>query len=196
MREKEKMLAGLPYNSQDEELITLMFTAKALLHEYNALHPTDSGKKDIILSQLLGFFGTNAYLEIPFYCDFGENISIGDNTYINAHGIFLDGNRIDIGKNVMIGPNVQIYSTSHSTIPDERINRSYTGETGDTPFYDCALPINIGDDTWIGGSAIVLPGVTIGEGTTIGAGSVVTRSIPEYCVAAGNPCRVIRKLER
>lgn len=148
---------------------------------------------DSILNQLLGSRGKQVWIVAPFFCDYGENIHIGENTEINHNCIFLDCNRITIGSNVLIAPLVQLYTAYHPVRARDRMPNPTT--TGGMNFLvNQSSPITIGDNVWIGGGAIVLPGVTIGDNTTIGAGSVVTKDIPSNVLAFGNPCTVIRKL--
>ncbi len=180
--EKEKMLAGELYFAGDDELDKDRTAARILFSEYNSTKPTESKKKTEILKKLIKFKG-NILIEPPFYCDYGYNIEAGENFYANFSCTLLDTNKIIIGDNVMFGPNVQIYTAGHPLIAKERIKE-----------LEFANPIIIGDNVWIGGGAIVCPGVKIGKNTTIGAGSVVTKNIPENVLAFGNPCKVIRDL--
>ena len=180
--EKEKMLSGELYFAGDDELEKGRTAARALFLEFNSTKPTENKKKIEILKKLIKFKG-KILIEPPFYCDYGYNIEIGENFYANFSCILLDTNKIIIGDNVMFGPNVQIYTATHPLNAKERI-------TG----LELAKPIIIGDNVWISCGAIVCPGVTIGNNTTIGAGSVVTKNIPDNTFAAGNPCKVIRNL--
>lgn len=192
--EKEKMLAGEVYDSGDKEIVAQWHLAKTLMYEFNNTPNTDKQKQDEILYKLLGSRGENLWIAAPFLCDFGENIHIGNNTEINLNCTFLDCNKITIGSNVLIAPNVQLYTASHPIKASDRIPQ---GDVGGNNFAFCkttTAPITIGDNVWIGGGVIILPGVTIGNNTTIGAGSVVTKSIPSDVLAYGNPCRVIKKL--
>lgn len=190
--EKEKMLAGEPYNAGDKELITRWHLAKKLMREYNNADTTNRPLVDGYLGQLLGSKGENVWVSAPFYVDYGENIHLGNNVEINMNCVFLDCNKITIGDNTGIGPNVQIYAVAHPVNPQERL---YEGESDGFPFWQSfTAPVTIGNNVWIGGGSVILPGVTIGDNTTIGAGSVVTKSIPANCLAVGNPCRVIREL--
>jgi maltose O-acetyltransferase len=192
--EKEKMLAEEPYRSRDPELLALYHRAKDLLARFAGIAPTDAQAKKDILNSLFGSLGTGVWIENPFFCDYGMNIHIGNNCFVNYNCVFVDDNRIHIGNDVLIGPAVQLYTATHPVLPEERIvhNNSHSG--GQTQYLTRALPISIGDRAWIGGGVVILPGVTIGEGTTIGAGSVVTKDVPARCFGAGNPCRVIRNL--
>lgn len=190
--EKEKMLAGELYDAGDKELITRWHKAKQLQQEYNQTHTTDRDKLEDILTGLIGSRGLNVWIAAPFFVDYGENIHIGNNVEVNMNCVFLDCNRITIGDNSGIGPGVHIYTVFHPIKASERLSRS---EGTGFPFWKSqTAPVTIGKNVWIGGGAIILPGVTIGDNTTIGAGSVVTHSIPADSLAVGNPCRVIRNL--
>lgn len=182
------MLAGEPYHSRDPELLALYHRAKSLLNDYSRTLSTDAVGKHKILTDLFGHIGSGVWIEAPFFCDYGVNIQIGDNCFINYNCVFLDNNLITIGSNVLIGPAVQLYTATHPLKAEERLL------AGGANYVTRALPISIGDNVWIGGGALVMPGVNIGSETTIGAGSVVTRDIPSRCFAAGNPCRVLREL--
>lgn len=190
MSEKEKMLNGEYYNSRAPELIALYHKARKLLHEYNHLSPERMEERDRILSQLLEYKGNGVWIEAPFFCDFGENITIGDGTFVNTNCIFLDDNKITVGGNSLIGPYVQIYTAGHPLKAGERI----VTENEQTRYLTSTKPVTIGENTWIGGNSVILPGVTIGSNTTIGAGSVVTKDIPASVLAFGNPCKVIKAL--
>lgn len=138
--------------------------------------------------------GENVSVSLPFLCDYGCNISIGNNVSINMNCTFVDCNRIKIGNNVLIASNVQIYTAAHPVELADRLTPNWNSESGEYFCRTYALPVTIGDGCWIGGGVIISPGVTIGEGTVIGAGSVVTKDISDNCVAVGNPCREIRKI--
>ncbi len=180
--EKEKMLAGELYHATDEQLQKEHEYAKSLTYEFNHCRPDEKDKRRRIIETLLNARGTFR-IEAPFNCDYGRNIEIGDNFYANYGCVILDVNRVTIGADTMFGPHVQIYSATHPVEPHLRLQGLELGK-----------PIVIGDNVWIGGGAIVCPGVTIGDNVTIGAGSVVTKDIPDNVVAAGNPCRVMRTL--
>ncbi len=177
MTEREKMLAGEPYWPRDPELLELYRGAKGLLARFSAGDAS-------VLGRLLGSLGDEVWIEAPFFCDYGVNIRIGSHCFVNYNCVFLDDNLITLGDHVLVGPAVQLYTATHPLIPEERILPG--------GYVTRALPISIGDNCWIGGGAMIMPGITIGEGTTIGAGSVVTKDVPARCFAAGNPCRVIR----
>lgn len=191
MTEKEKMLKGENYNSRDPELISLYHKARKLLKQYNNLDSEATEEREQILSELLGSKAPGVWIEAPFFCDYGENISIGENTFINTNCMFIDNNKITIGKNGLIAPFVQIYTATHPLKASERIISSETG----TRYQTSTQPVTIGDNVWIGGNSIIFPGVTIGNNVTIGAGSVVTKDIPDNVLAFGNPCEVRKKLE-
>lgn len=192
MTEREKMLAGELYDCGDPELLQQWHKAKNLVREYNQLDSEDLEEKEYILTELLGGKGKNLWITAPFLADYGNNIYFGNNCEVNMNCTFLDDNKIVIGDNALIAPNVQIYTAFHPTNAVER----FGAPKEDGSFEFCktrTAPVIIGNNVWIGGGAIILPGVTIGDNVVIGAGSVVTRSIPSNTVAVGNPCRVIRE---
>jgi len=193
MTEKEKMLSGELYDCADLELITRWHKAKALMKEYNNTDSTNRERLDEILNQLLGGRGKNLWIAGPFFCDYGENIYIGENSEINHNCVFLDCNRITIGKNALIAPAVQIYCAFHPVRASERIQNP-SDQEGMIFCKTQSAPVTIGDHVWIGGGAIILPGVTIGNNVTIGAGSVVTKNIPDHVLAFGNPCKVVKEI--
>ena len=191
MTEREKMLAGQLYDCGDAELLAQWHKAKDLVRDYNRLDSADAAQKDRILTELLGGRGANLWITAPFYADYGNNIYFGNNCEVNMNCTFLDDNRIVIGDNVLIAPNVQIYTAFHPTNAAER----FGPPRSDGSFAFCktqTAPVVIGNHVWIGGGAILLPGVAIGDNVVIGAGSVVTRDIPANTVACGSPCRVVR----
>ena len=191
--ELEKCLAGEVFNGGDKELATMALNAKSLLKELNNTDYADVELKRNILQKLFGKIGENVHLDIDFHCEYGKHIFVGNQVVINMNCTFVDNNIIEIGNNVLIASNVQLYTATHSTKVHERIMNDEEIKTGICKTY--ALPIKICDGAWIGGGSIVLPGVTIGKNSVIGAGSVVTRSIPDNCVAVGNPCRVIKYID-
>lgn len=191
MTEREKMLAGELYDCGDPELLDRWHLAKDLVREYNRTDSADLAGKARILAQLLGGAGKNLWITPPFYVDYGIHIYFGNNCEVNMNCTFLDDNRIVIGDNALIAPNVQIYTAFHPTNARDR----FGAPKADGSFEFCktrTAPVTVGNNVWIGGGAILLPGVTIGDNVVIGAGSVVTRDIPSDTVAAGNPCRVLR----
>lgn len=192
MTEREKMLAGELYDCGDRELLTQWHKAKDLARDYNLCDSKDLEKKDYILKQLLGGRGKNLWITAPFYVDYGNNIYFGNNCEVNMNCTFLDDNKIIIGDNALIAPNVQIYTAFHPTNARDRFGE--VKEDGSFEFCKTqTAPVIIGDNVWIGGGAIIMPGVTIGSNVVIGAGSIVCKDIPDDVIAFGNPCRVIRK---
>ena len=185
MTEKEKMLAGKIYSAVDPELLRELNEVKEVIYEYNSLRPSEHEKRLEILKSLLGHIGDDAIIiNQPFYCDYGKQIRVGKRFFANFSFTVLDEANVTIGDDCFIGPNVSIYTACHSTDPVERNSRK-----------EWALPVAVGNNVWIGGAVTILPGVTIGDNVTIGAGSVVVRDIPSNCVAVGNPCKVVRKLD-
>lgn len=184
MTEKEKMLSGMVYSAIDDQLLKELNEVKEIIHEYNALKPSQTLRRFQILKDLLGHVADDEIIvNQPFYCDYGKQIRVGKRFFANFNLTILDEARVTIGDDCFIGPNVSMYTACHSTDPVERNTRR-----------EWAEPVTIGDNVWIGGSVTILPGVTIGSNVTIGAGSVVTRDIPDNVVAVGNPCKVIKNL--
>ena len=180
--------------NNDESTSSLARNAKRLIKQLNDLAPDDAEGKRAILQQLFGSMGEHVHVDIDFHCEYGKNIHVGSQVIINMNCTFVDNNRIDIGNRVLIASDVKMYTATHSTDPSVR---NYSPNSD--PDFWCqtySKPIRIEDEVWIGGGAILLPGVTIGRGSVIGAGAVVTRDIPPYCVAVGNPCRVIKKINK
>lgn len=173
------------------ETLEMIARARALTRRYGALDYFASAAKRALLEELFGKIGERVAVDVPFHCDYGKNIFIGDDVIINMNCTFVDDRPIRIGNRVLIASNVQIYTASHPVLPEERFNADWK-ETHKPFFRTYAQPVTIEDGAWIGGGAILLPGVTIGENSVVGAGSVVTSSIPPNCVAVGNSCRVIR----
>ncbi|MEX0362517.1 MAG: sugar O-acetyltransferase [Allomuricauda sp.] len=190
MTEKEKMLAGDYYNSRDLELIQMYHRARKLLKQYNNLDSERIEEREQILDELFGYKGKGVWIESPFFCDYGENISIGENTFVNTNCMFLDNNKIAIGKNGLIAPYVQIYTANHPLKASDRI----VGEGQSSRYLTSTEPVTIGDNVWIGGNTVIFPGVTIGNNVTIGAGSVVTKNVPDNVLAFGNPCEIKKQL--
>lgn len=181
MSEKEKMLAGHPYNAWDDVLLKDRMNAKAVCHQFNLADPTQQNERMALLKGLL-LIKDQAHMEPNFFCDYGYNIEIGENFYSNHNLTIVDVCKVTIGNNVMFGPHVMISTGTHPIDPIERQQTEY------------GMPITIGHNVWVGGNVSILPGVTIGDNCVIGAGSVVTRDIPENSVAVGNPCRVMRSV--
>ena len=181
--QKAKMLAGEMYLAADPQLVAEDLRAQELLFRFNNTLPDAADEQRKLLVELFDTFGAGAVLKPSFRCDYGSNIAIGEDAFINYDCVFLDCNRITIGREVQIAPRVQIYTATHPL--DAAARRSKL---------EFALPVVIGDGAWLGGGAIVCPGVTIGENTVVGAGSVVTRDLPAGVLAVGNPCRVLRRL--
>lgn len=175
----------------DKETLHLISNARKLTKEYYFTDYSDAKEKNRILKELLGAIGKNVSIDVPFHCDHGKNIFLGDDIIVNMNCTFVDNAPIRVGNRVLIAPNVQFYTASHPVLPQERFVSDWI-ETGTTFFRTYARSIEIQDNVWIGGGCIILAGITIGENSVIGAGSVVTRSIPANCVAVGNPCKVIR----
>ena len=192
MTEKEKMLGGQPYDCGDAELLAQWHKAKNLIRDYNRADSNDLAFKNHILDLLLGGRGENLWITAPFYVDYGNNIYFGNNCEVNMNCIFLDDHKIVIGDNALIAPNVQIYTAYHPTNAKDRF-REAQNNGGFAFFQNIASPVSVGNNVWIGGGAIIMPGVTIGDNSVIGAGSVVTKNIPDNVVAVGNPCRVLRE---
>lgn len=183
MTQKERMLAGLPYKAWLDGLDEERCECKRKIYEFNMLPVSERERIPELLKGLLGKTGENILIEAPFHCDYGYNIEVGENFGANYNLTILDVAKVTIGDNVLIAPNVSIYTAGHPVHPDSR-------NSG----YEYGIPITIGNNVWIGGSSVILPGVNIGDNCVIGAGSVVTRDIPEDSIAVGNPCRVLRKI--
>lgn len=193
--EIEKCLAGLPFNTSDSEIQALIHRARNLTREYNSIAIHDTANRKRVLSELFSRLGNNVNIDTPFYCDYGKHISIGSNVIININCTFVDCNKIEVGNNVLIASNVQIYTATHPVEVQERLVEGWIANEETPYFRTYALPVKIEDNVWIGGGVIILPGVTIGRNSVIGAGSIVTKSIPENSVAYGNPCRVVRSVK-
>ena len=178
----------------DSDTLKQIAQTRKLTREYYLSDYDDIEKRTAILQELLGSIGENVAIDTPFHCDYGKNIFLGNDVIINMNCTFVDNKPIRIGNGVLIASNVQIYTSSHPILPQERLVPDWR-ERRTTFFRTFARPIEIKDNVWIGGGCILLPGVTIGENSVIGAGSVVTSSVPGNCVAVGNPCRVIRRFD-
>ena len=184
MNEKEKMLKGLLHNANyDKSLFDERIKCKSLCHIYNSLSPNKTEKRQKLIKQIIGKTQKNFLLEQPFMCDYGYNIEIGENFYSNHNLTILDSGKVTFGDNVFIGPNCAFYTPQHPLDAETR-NRGF----------EYAFPIKVGNNVWFGGNVIVLPNIIIGDNVVIGAGSVVTKNIPSNVIAAGNPCKIIRKI--
>jgi maltose O-acetyltransferase len=180
--EREKMLDGQLYDPLDPELVAARDWARDLCQDLNATREREQEKRRAILQALFGAGGDDVWMQPPFFCDYGKNIRLGKKCFFNFNCVVLDVCQVTIGDHTLFGPAVQIYTATHPL--NAELRRSQ--ESG--------RPITIGSDVWVGGAAIICPGVTIGSRTVIGAGSIVTRDIPSSVFAAGNPCRVIREI--
>ena len=183
MNQRERMLAGLPYKAWLDGLGEERFACKQKIYDFNNLSPNLNESATLMLKDILGKTGENICIEAPFHCDYGWNIEVGENFFANYNLTILDVAKVTIGKNVQMAPNVSIYTAGHPIHPDTR-------NTG----YEYGIPITIGDNVWIGGNVVILPGVKIGDNVVIGAGSVVTKDIPENVIAMGNPCKIVREI--
>jgi len=180
--ERDKMLAGELYDPLDPELVQARNRARDFCQDLNATREADQELRRRILTELFGKGGDSVWMQPPFFCDYGSNIHLGERVFFNFNCVVLDVCRVEIGDYTLFGPAVQIYTATHPMNAELRRKQEF------------AKPITIGSDVWVGGGAIICPGVTIGSRTVIGAGSVVTREIPAGVFAAGNPCRVIREI--
>ena len=180
MTEKEKRDNGELYNpNYDEELIAEMRKVKELCYEYNNINPLNLEERKEFIKKILGKTGENILIESNFFCDYGYNTLVGENFYSNHNLVILDAAKVEFGDNVFIGPNCGFYTAGHP-IDIETRNKGI----------EYAKPIKVGNNVWFGGNVCVMPGVTIGDNVTIGAGSVVTKNIPSNTIAYGNPCRI------
>ncbi len=184
MTEKEKMQRQMLYDANyDPQLLAERQAAKDMCYDYNLIRPSAAGEQTALMKKLLGSTKGDFTIIAPFWCDYGYNISIGENFFANHNTVILDGAKVTFGDNVFIGPDCGFYTAGHP-LDRERRNQGY----------EYAYPITVGDNVWIGAGVHVMPGVTIGSGSVIGAGSVVTKDVPPGVVAAGNPCKVIRRI--
>jgi maltose O-acetyltransferase len=185
MTEKEKMLRGDLYAPSDPELVADRLRARKLLHAFNASPPDDADARRLLLRDLFAKKAKGLWIEPPFFCDYGEHITFGENVFMNFNCVILDCAPVSIGSRVMFAPAVQIYAATHPMNAAARASGT-----------ELAKPVTIGDDVWIGGGAIICPGVTVGNRVVIGAGAVVTRDVPDDVFVAGNPARVVKPIER
>jgi maltose O-acetyltransferase len=184
MTEKDKMISGLPYSANDPELVKQRAAVRKILGIYNQVSVHEPLYQTELLKQILGKMGNGSWIEPPFYCDYGYNIQVGKDFYMNFDSIILDVAPVTIGDNVMCGPKVQLLTATHSL--DAQV-RNFSGT-------ELGKAINIGNRVWLGAGVIVCPGVSIGDEAVIGAGSVVTRDVPAGVFAAGNPCKIIKAI--
>ena len=184
MTEKEKSKQGLLYNANyDEALINERTICKNLCQEYNETKYSDFEKRNELIKKIIKTTKNSFLIEQPFWCDYGYNIELGENFYANHNLVILDGAVVKFGDNVFIGPNCGFYTAAHP------VNAKQRNEG-----LEYARPISIGNNVWLGANVVVLPGVTIGDNSIIGAGSIVTKDMPGNIIAAGNPCKVIREI--
>jgi maltose O-acetyltransferase len=181
----ERMRAGDLYLADDPEIVAAARRARRLQDRYNATLADEDDDRRRLLGELLGAFGDDSEIRPPFFCDYGSNITVGARVFVNFGLVALDVVAITIADDVQIGPNVQLLTATHPVDADLRRAK-----------WESGAPIAIGDNVWLGGGAIVLPGVRIGDDTVVGAGAVVTRDLPARVVAVGNPARVVRSVER
>ena len=177
------MLANLPYKAWLDGLEEERLESRKKVYRFNNTPPENEEEQAVLIRQIIGKHGKNLKIEPPFHSDYGSNIEVGENFFANFNLTILDVGRVKIGKNAQIAPNVSIYTAGHPVHPDSRNSA-----------YEYGISVTIGDNVWIGGNTVIVPGVHIGSNTVIGAGSVVTKDIPDWVIAAGNPCRVIRKI--
>ncbi|MFV3013111.1 sugar O-acetyltransferase [Clostridium botulinum] len=184
MTEKEKAMAGYLYDANyDKSLVQERMNCKDLCHQFNLCMPSDIEKQQELLQKIIGKVHGSFTITAPFWCDYGYNIEIGDNFYTNHNCVILDGAKVTFGNNIFIAPNC-CFSTAGHPLDAEQRNQGL----------EIALPITVGDNVWIGADVTILPGVSIGNNTIIGAGSIVNKDIPAGVIAVGNPCKPIRKI--
>lgn len=184
MTEKEKMLSGQLYDAGDPELTEERHQARLLFQKINQIGDDKKEVRNRLFYELIGGAGEGLWIEPPFYCDYGYNIHLGSKVFMNFNCCILDVMEVRIGNNVLLGPNVQIYTATH---PLDAKTRS--------SWLEYAKPIQIGNDVWVGGGAIICPGVTIGNGVVVGAGAVVTKNMPDSVFVAGNPAKPIKQID-
>jgi maltose O-acetyltransferase len=181
--EREKMLSGQPYDPLDSQLVAQRERARDLCQSINATREVDRNERRRLLIDLFGRGGDTVWMQPPFYCDYGSNIELGERVFFNFNCVVLDVCTVSIGSFTLFGPAVQIYTALHPLSAERRRREEY------------GKRVEIGADVWVGGGAIILPGVRIGSRAVIGAGSVVTRDVPDDMFAAGNPCRLVREID-
>ena len=181
--EKAKMISGKPYKAFGDELLKERQYAKEQVFKFNSFRPNEITQRNEVLKKLLGKTKSTFFIEPPFRCDYGYNIEIGEKFYSNYNLIILDCAKVIIGDNVLMGPNVTIYTAGHPLHYEKRNQE-----------YEYAFPISIGNNVWIGGNVVINPGIIIGDNSVIGSGSVITKDIPSDVIAMGNPCKVLREI--
>lgn len=182
--ELNKMMCGEPYDASDNTLLLdILQETQEMCRDYNNIRPSDYDEKTALIKRILGKTGENLKIVQPFFCDYGFNIEVGEDFFANTGMVILDEAKVTFGNNVFIGPNCSFYTPCHPLDAESR-------KAGK----QWSLPITVGNNVWLGGNVTVCPGVSIGDGSVIGAGSVVTNNIPSGVLAAGNPCKVIKKL--
>jgi len=184
MTEKNKMLSGKMYNPNDRTLAEERHRARIIFQKINSMNDENKKERRKLLYELLPNANKGLWIEPPFFCDYGYNIKTGKSVFMNFNCCILDVMEVNIGNNVLFGPNVQIYTATHPIVAKTR-----------NTWLEFAKPVNIGNDVWIGGGVVICPGVSIGNGAVIGAGSVVTKNIPDDVVAVGNPARIIKNID-
>ncbi|OYR51914.1 acetyltransferase [Halorubrum sp. Ea1] len=182
--EKEKMLNGELYDADVPELLAERERARKLARRYNRTTSDDAETQRNLLEELFGSLGDECYVEPPFRCDYGYNIHVGENFYANFDCVMLDECRVEVGRNCMLGPSVHIYTATHPLDADERISGQ-----------EYANPVTVGENVWIGGQAVLNPGVTVGDNAVVASGAIVTEDVPENVVVQGNPATVVKDLE-
>lgn len=182
--EKEKMLDGMLYTASDHELVAERERAREITRKFNRTAATERRRRRDLLEELLGSLGDECEIEPPFRCDYGANIHVDENFYANFECVILDVCRVEIGENCMLGPSVHIYTATHPLPASERVKGLEYGK-----------PVAVGDDVWIGGRAVLNPGVTVGDNAVIGSGAVVTDDVPNNAVVQGNPAMVVKRIE-
>jgi maltose O-acetyltransferase len=188
------MLAGEQYNCHDPELVEMALAARRRVAEYSATDPGDSESGRRILETIFGRVGARVHIEAPFYADYGIHTVIGEDTFINVNCVIIDDAPISIGARVLIGPSVQLVTAMHPLRVADRRTPQADVQAGSAPWRTMTAPVAIGNDVWLGGGVTVLPGVTVGDRSTIGAGSIVTTNIPPDTLALGTPARPVRDL--
>jgi maltose O-acetyltransferase len=183
MTEKEKMLSGQFYDAHDPELLEERKRARLLFQKINSLDENNKDLRQRLVYDLFGDAGNDLWIETPFYCDYGYNIKVGDKVFINYNCCILDVMEVRMGSNVLLGPSVQIYTATHPLESEKRAE-----------WLEYARPVTIGNNIWIGGGAIICPGVSIGNGVVIGAGAVVTKDVPDNVLIGGNPAKIIKNI--